>query len=82
MTRHDSDQGSKLPQDVGGQNDDGVTVGLELQELRGRVARYEAEAREVRTVTDSLAKVALALEEIRKAPKGKTSRGGGNRKVG
>ena len=64
LIRQASDQHSGLPQHLGAQTDDTTAAGLELQALRDLVARYEKEAREVRTVTDSLVKVALALEEV------------------
>lgn len=54
----------------------------ELHHLRQLVARYETEAREVRTVFDALGKVTLALEEIRKAPTGTSTRRRRDRKAG
>lgn len=82
LTRHDRDQQSGASLNVGDPLNEKDAIGVELQELRALVAKYEKDAHEVRTVTDALVKVALSLEQTRKAPKGKSNRGGRDRRMG
>jgi len=46
------------------------------------IVPYEKEAREMRTATDAIVKVALRLEQIRKTGTTEPRRGRGHRKVG
>lgn len=81
LVRQSRDQQSVVPQDVG-DTDESATTRLELQRLTELVARYEKEAREVRSVFDAFGRVTLALEEIRKTPTGKARSRRRDRKTG
>lgn len=82
LARHFGDQQSGLPLNDGALTDDTAAARMEIERLRTLVDKYQKEAREVRSVADSLARVALNLEEIRKAPARKADRRGRDRKVG
>lgn len=82
LARHGGDRQSGLSPVEGADANVPAAARLELQRLRDLVARYEKEAREVRTVFDALGQVALNLEEVRKTSAGTPARRGRDRKAG
>lgn len=82
LTRHFGDQQSGSSSHVGDQTHDAAEARMELERLRLLVGQYEKEAREVRTATDAIVRVALRLEKIRKTEGAQSHRGRRDRKVG
>lgn len=82
LTRHFGDQSSGSSSNEGDQIDDPVATRMELERLTELVNKYEAEAREVRTATDAIVRVALRLEQIRKTSGKQSGRSRRDRKVG
>lgn len=80
LIRPNGDQESDLSE--GAQANVPAEARVELERLRELVGRYETEAREVRTATDAIVRVALRLEQIRKTESAKPNRRSRDRKVG
>lgn len=80
----EANYGSDLVRQSGDQqsSDDAAATRMEIERLRELVGRYETEAREVRTATDAIVKVALRLETLRKTQGGESHGRRRDRKVG
>jgi transcriptional regulator with XRE-family HTH domain len=62
--------------------DDPVATRMELERLKALVAQYETEAREMRTATDAIVKVALRLAALQATAAGQPRRRRHHRKLG
>lgn len=80
LIRHDRDQ--KSGSSPGDSTNDSAATRMELERLQEIVARYDKEAREMRTATDAIVKVALALEKTRKTSQRESDSRRRDRKVG
>jgi transcriptional regulator with XRE-family HTH domain len=84
IVRHngDQDQASGSPLRVGDPTHESVATRMELTRLRRLVASYETEAREMRTATDAIVKVALRLAALQATAAGQSHRRRRYRKLG